>query len=182
MADQREPVVGKRTRDVMSAEEAATQAELDAEVARRAKLKEGLRVVLLERTAVSTALDVKLPRDMHGEWVRNDPLRIQDMIEKNFRIDKEFAPKQALHNANSDGSAVVGDLIFMTCSKENKEIIDEIRKEEYDQRHGKPGKSNQTQIEERGFAAEQKTLIGTHIGSTAESIAHPVAIDTTKKD
>jgi hypothetical protein len=168
----------QRTPTEIKIETPVNQAELDlaAAVARRKELKKNLRVTLLERSAVSSALKVDLPANVHGEWVRNDPLRINDMRALGFEVDKQFAPKQSLHDANADGTAVVGDLIFMTCPIEVKEVIEEIRAEEYIRRHGKPGEINALTQEERGFIAEQQTLVGSHIGTSNESAAAPVRL------
>lgn len=156
------------------------QAELNRRIAERQKLKAGLRVNLLERAAVSTALDLSfLPPNLSGQWVRNETLRINDLRALNYEVYKDNKIR-GLHDANADGSIVVGDLILMTCTKENREIIDELRREEYNQRHGKPGE-NKPQLEEKAFLAEQATLVGTHIGTANESRATQVAIEVGKK-
>jgi hypothetical protein len=163
MAEQREAtqVKSELTTDQL-------QEELNKRVEARRKLKEGLRVNLLDRAAVSTALDLSwLPKGLSGQWCRNETLRINDLRALNYEVYKDNSIR-GLHDANADGSVVVGDLILMTCSRENREIIDELRKEEYNQRHGKPG-DNQLQLEEKAFMAEQNTLIGSHIGTANES-------------
>lgn len=179
MSEQRQAIEVKGA--TVKPEELTEQQKLDAEIARVKAKKEGLRVQLLERGSVSSALKVDLPPDKHGEWVRNEPLRIKEKRELGFEIDKEYAPKQAMHDARADGSAVVGDLIHMITDKETKKLIDEIRAEEYLQRHGKPGATNVKQIEERGFLNEQETLVGSHIGSSNESRAVPVSLPVDKK-
>jgi hypothetical protein len=178
MSEQRAPIVGTRIQKILTADEAAKQAELDKEVARIAELKKNLRVNLYERSAVSSALNVPLPSHVHGEWVRNETLRIIEKQALGFEVDREFAPKQALHAGNADGSATVGDLIFMTCPQENYQLIQQLQAEEYTRRHGKPGQVNQTQVEERGFISEQNTLSGSHIGTSNASAAVPVAVKT----
>lgn len=95
----------------------------------KAEMKARL-VQVLERGMVHDRMMVPLPADVHGEWVRNDPLEIARMQTLGFQIDHEFAPKRALH---SDGtsSAVVADVIHMICPREVKEVIDEIRHEQF---------------------------------------------------
>lgn len=155
------------------------QAELNKRVAERARLKSGLRVNLLERSAVSSALDLSfLPKHLVGQWCRNETLRINDLRALNYEVYKSET-NRGLHDANADGSIVVGDLILMTCSRENREIIDELRKEEYNQRHGKPG-DNRPQLEEKAFLAEQNTLVGSSIGTANESRATAVPAPISK--
>jgi len=47
-----------------------------------------------------------------------------------FKVDDEYAPKRALH---SDGTqtAIVADVIHMTCPRMIKDLIDEIRHEQF---------------------------------------------------
>lgn len=104
------------TKKVMTPEERAQ---------RKARL-----AVLLDRGIVSDRLTVQLPPEIHGEWNRNDPLEIQRLRTLGFEVDTKYAPARALHN-DGTGSAVVGDVVFMTTSRENKELIDEIRHEQF---------------------------------------------------
>jgi len=106
----------------------------------RAELKARL-VTVLERGVVHDRLYVPLPDDVHGEWVRNDPLEIARMKVMGFQIDHEYAPKRALHSDGS-GAAIVGDVVHMTCPKIIKETIDEIRHEQF-LRINAPGKSKE---------------------------------------
>lgn len=175
MPEQREATLVKTT---LTDDE--LQAELNRRVEERKKIKAGLRVNLLERSAVSSALDLSfLPANLSGQWVRNETLRINDLRALNYEIYKD-SKIRGLHDANADGSVVVGDLILMVCSKENREIIDELRKEEYNQRHGKPG-DNRPQLEEKAFIAEQQTLVGSSIGTANESRVATVAAPTSTK-
>lgn len=184
MSEQREVLTGKAVPD--PSEE---QQKLNEEVRRRLEKKQHLRAVILERGVTSSSMAVNLPSNLHGEWIRNEPKRIRDAIELGFHVDREYAPKQLtvdgkfMHDANGDGSAVIGDAIFMVCDKETRDIVEELQKEEYIRRHGKPGEINQILAEEKGFLNEQNTLIGTHIGNVNESRAVPVAMPVnTKKE
>lgn len=175
MAEQREA-----TKVTSTLTDEQLQDELNKRIEARKQLKANLRVNLLDRAAVTTALDLSfLPPHLSGQWVRNETLRINDLRALNYEVYKDNV-NRGLHDANADGSIVVGDLILMTCTKENREIIDELRREEYNQRHGKPG-DNRPQLEERAFIADQQTLVGTHIGTSNESRATPVAAPISTK-
>lgn len=91
----------------------------------RATRKARLAVVL-DRGIVQDRLKVDLPSDVHGEWVRDDPLEVHRLQLMGFEIDRQYAPNQSLHN-DGTGTARIADVVFMTTSRENKEIIDEIR-------------------------------------------------------
>jgi hypothetical protein len=178
MAEQRTAIEVKTLPVTLTKEEI----ELNEAIERRIKLKSQLRVNLLERSGISTALDISfLPPGIHGEWERNNPMIVEDKIKRlNYEVFKQKpGTKLGMHDANADGSVVVGDLILMTCSQENFDIIEELRLEEYNRRHGKPGAKEQA--EEKGFISEQRTLVGSHIGTAVESRATSVSIDATKK-
>src|SRR5262245_3511703 len=85
---------------------------------------------VLDRGIVADRLKVDLPSNLHGEWVFNDPTEIFRMEALGFKIDDVHAPKRALHSKGDSGS-VVGDVIFMVCERETKDMIDEIRREQY---------------------------------------------------
>ena len=87
---------------------------------------------ILDRGMVGDRLNVNLPNDTYGEWVPRDNVEIYRMQSLGFEIDKEYARTRALHSDGTDGSSVVGDVIFMTCPKEVKELIEEIKRDNYD--------------------------------------------------
>lgn len=103
-----------------------------------------------ERGVVGDRLHVELPPSLHGEWVPNSNVDIQRKEALGFRIDTEYAPKRALHD-KGDGASYVGDCVFMVCDREDKEIIDEIRRERYEATHN-PKRG--TQKEERDFVGQ----------------------------
>lgn len=113
----------------------------------RAKQKARL-AVLLDRGIVQDRLTVELPSDLHGEWARNDPLEIQRLRTFGFEVDTKYAPAHALHN-DGTGSAVVGDVVFMITSRENKEIIDEIRHEQFLRSNSPRKAKEEKQFEEK---------------------------------
>lgn len=107
---------------------------------------------ILERGIVGDRLYVDLPSDVHGEWVPDDPLEIHRMQALGFEVDKTYSVKRALH-AGGDGVSKVGDVVFMTCPMEIKEIVDEIRLENYHKTNTKG-----YQKEEKDFAKDAENL------------------------
>jgi hypothetical protein len=115
---------------------------------------------VLDRGIVNERLHVDLPPHIHGEWVPNDKLEIHRMATLGYTIDTEYARKRPLHTDDQgDGRSVVGDTVFMICSKEDKEILDEIRADEFERANGSPNDPNAPQREEKDFEA-RNTKIG----------------------
>lgn len=111
-----------------------TEEQINAQMTREEKRARVVRV--LERGIVADRTTVEnLPPHLHGEWVERDPLAIERKRALGFWIDKEYAPKRALHSDGTD-SSIVGDTVYMVCLKEDKEIIDEVRYEQYIRMHG----------------------------------------------
>lgn len=109
--------------------------------------------VALARGLVQNRLDVRAKKGIHVEWTRNDPLEIHALATLGFepatQQHLESRGNPQLHD-NGDGSIVVGDVILMATSMENKELIDEVREEQKQRRHGKPGAG--------GVSEEEKNL------------------------
>lgn len=141
--------------------------EIETRQSRKARLAE-----VYERGLLGDRLHVPLPPDKHGEWVPNDVVSIDRKRSLGYEIDTVHANKRALHD-KGDGASYVGDVVFMTCSMETKEIIDELRRERYNSLHA-PKKG--TQIEERQFV---KT-VEPESGPTAESRSHQAKIHDIK--
>jgi hypothetical protein len=119
--------------------------------------------VLLDRGIVSDRLHVDLPDDVHGEWVRNDPLEIRRLGLLGFKIDDTYAKARAIHSDGSD-SSIVGDVIFMTCPKETKLMIEDIRLEQTLNAHTKKKIGNkEVQREEIQFLKD--------VGSSTDGVA-----------
>lgn len=133
--------------------------EKDRVAPSRAEIKARLAQVL-DRGIVNDRLHVDLPADVHGEWVPNTKEEIYRMQTLGFDVDREYAKKRAIHNDGTD-VAVIGDVIFMTCPKVVKEVIDEVRREKFEALHGvKNGK----QKEERDFEnTAMRTLQEAHM-------------------
>lgn len=138
---------------------------------------------VLERGYIVDRLTVDLPDHLHGEWVALDQVERWEAL--GFRVDKEHAFKRQLHpdgsGDRSGGAARVGDVIFMTCAKEDYEIMQELKHEMFVKTHGKPGeKKALTQREEREF----KNIVENQVGDLAvvdEGKEHP-ARDAQIKD
>jgi len=121
------------------------QTQVATEELTRAQKKIRLASVL-DRGIVGDRLKVDLPDNLHGEWIFNDQTEIMRMEALGFTVDTEYAPKRALHSKGT-GASYVGDVVFMTCEKETKDLIDEIKREQYT-RLNRKGK---TQKEEKDF-------------------------------
>lgn len=132
--------------------ETEENAQLRAE--RKAKLAR-----VLHRGIITDRLNVELPPNLHGEWVSNDSFAISEAEALGFRVDTEYAKKRQLYKDSGQGGSVLGDVIFMVCDKENKELIDEIRKDEYERWHGV--KKGTKPREEAEYAAAMQSLAGT---------------------
>jgi len=150
------PSTGQTTTVAASKE---SEGAIDERAQEKARL---LRV--LSRGMVQDTLNVELPADVYGEWVPKDPLEIYRMEAMGFKRDTEYASKMRLHSDGTDNN-VVGDVIFMTCSKQTKEIIDEIRREQYIAAHGKPQKVSHEVKEEKEFSASTDLPVASE-GST----------------
>lgn len=111
--------------------------------------KKARLAAVLDRGIVTANLDTSfLPEGQHGEWIRYDSNEIARMKALGFDTYKGNHPN-TLHSA-ADGTVRVGDVILMTTSKEQKELIDEVERERLNRIHGK----TDSQIEERSFVQQ----------------------------
>ena len=110
--------------------------------ARKVKLAQ-----VLDRGVVAVRLQVNLPPELHGEWVSNDIEDVYRMKSLGYIIDDTYAPGRALHSEGDRSKSIVGDVLFMTCSREDHEIQQEIMADKFDQIHG----TQPTQSEEQKF-------------------------------
>lgn len=136
-------VKGTPIRSSMNHDNDGPVRELDASAAEAPKPTSASReerkarmIQILERSPVQDQLNVKLPADKYGEWVRNNPMEINRMQALGFQVDRQYASSNALHGGTGD-EAVIGDVIFMTCEKDTKELIDEIRHDRFLKANGK---------------------------------------------
>jgi len=114
---------------------------------------------ILERGIINTRLNVELPPDIHGEWVREDSVQIERMKSLGFEIDLKYGNKTALHSTGAGTIARVGDVIFMTCPQEDYELIQEVKRERYLEQHDPKALDElreERSIEEQNFAAQLK--------------------------
>src|SRR4051812_10412635 len=114
-----------------------SDAVLMAEVPLTRAEKKAKLVSILSRSIVTDRLAVDLPADMYGEWFPNDKMEIYRAQMMGFKIDTEYAKARALHENPQHGgdASIVADAIFMTCELETKQLIDEIKQENYDATH-----------------------------------------------
>jgi hypothetical protein len=143
-------------------EPVVVESEIEDRTSKKARL-----AAILDRSVVGDRFRVPLPAHLHGEWMRNDPSDIARAQALGFKIDNEHAPKRALHG-DGTGSAIVGDVIHMTCLKETKELIDEIRQEQFFARNAKPGEKK-VLGEEKAFMNATKNDTGGIIPTFTES-------------
>lgn len=128
--------------------------------------KKARRAQIFARGVLGDRLHVDLPPELYGEWVFNDKTQVHTKEALGFRIDTEYARSRALHD-KGDSASYVGDVVFMVCDREDKEIIDELRRERYAQVHNpRSGK----QKEERDFIS----LNDPESKATADSKIHKV--------
>jgi len=91
---------------------------------------------VLDRGMTNARLTVPLPNSLYGEWVLNDPIEIDRFRAMGFEKDTKYAINRGLHG--SGGEAIVGDVVFMIAPIEVKEIMDELRADQYKRKHGDP--------------------------------------------
>ena len=133
---------GTKTAALTEEKVSETRAQKKARIAR-----------VLERGVVIDRAAVALPPNLHGEWCHKDPVEIERMRALGFWVDGEGGRERhatGLHS-DGDGTPMIGDVVFMVTDKENKELIDEVRTEQYQKTHGKPGEEVREQPEEKGF-------------------------------
>lgn len=89
------------------------------------------RGLIIDATTVDN-----LPPHLYGEWVHRDDIDITRKQAMGFWIDTEYAPNRSMHSDGTHNKGIVGDTVFMVTTRENKELIDEVRREEYQKMHG----------------------------------------------
>lgn len=155
MSEQREFIDVKSGVPIATSQALAQEAEENRK--RRAEKKQRIARVLT-RGVIIDRLHVDLPEGLYGEWMPNDKLAIAEAELLGFRVDTQYARKNALHKDADGGASVLGDVVFMICDREDKDIIDELRAEAFEAAHGKRGKGGQK--EEREFQNQLRALDG----------------------
>lgn len=126
---------------------------------------------VLDRGWAIDRFNVNLPNDVWGEWVPRDPLTIARMETLGFSIDKKHAVNRKLNDV-ADGSAVIGDVVFMTQPRWMHEIIETQRRENYKRTH----LNTRKQKEEQDYEATIRHDVGhiePKINSTAAQASGP---------
>ncbi len=139
-----------------------TQVDFDAKTATRDEIKARVRGVL-ERGYIIEKLNVKLPDDLTGQWVVNDPVEISRMQSMGYKVDDTHATASKLH---SDGTnaPIVGDVIFMTAPKVVKEVHDEVVQERIRRNNKIRGNTDEavtSQIQGAGLQAVNESSVST---------------------
>lgn len=158
MSEERSATVissGEATISKVVTEEQKTQETRTQKKARLARVLE--RGFVGDRTVVDN-----LPPNLHGEWIARDVMAVERAKSLGFWIDTEYAPKRSLHSEADKGQAIIGDTVFMVCLKEDKQLIDEIRHEQYIRQHGtkeeKLALNRKLGEEEGSLQREEKTF------------------------
>lgn len=107
---------------------------------------------VFDRGVIGDRLHVDLPPDLQGEWVpTKDGVHVARKKALGYWIDEVYAKNHsALHDKGDVGSHV-GDVVFMVTSKENKQILDEIKAERFKELH----------MPKKGRQKEELDFIGT---------------------
>jgi hypothetical protein len=131
-----------------------TEEQIRKSMSREEKKARAVRI--LERGMVNDRTTVEnLPPHLHGEWVPRDAIEIDRKAALGFWIDHEYAPRRSLHSAGT-GESIVGDTVYMVCLKEDKEIIDEVRYEQYIRMHGTKEQRKQLGINDLSTREERE--------------------------
>ena len=132
-------VIGAGNRSL--AEMIAETQEKNPVLVSRAERKKQMTEVL-DRGKIADRLAVDLPPDLYGEWVLNDDIEVARHETLGFAIDTTYAKRRRLHSDGTE-SSIVGDVVFMTCSREDHEIYEEIRREKADRAHNPRGQKEE---------------------------------------
>lgn len=117
---------------------------------------------VLDRGMTNARLTVNLPPDVYGEWCPNDPVEIERYRVMGFEIDTKYALHRATHGGGD--LPIVGDVIFMVAPIEVKELMDEVRTDQYKRKHGDPKKDQRTnQLEGRPHGANELNTPGVKV-------------------
>lgn len=159
-----ERTVTNVTKDGTSTAVANAEVRAESRNERKARLAQ-----VLDRGIVMDRLAVDLPPDIVGHWCRNDPLDIDRAKTLGYTIDNTYAPRRSIHNDGSN-SGIVGDVIHMVTSRENYELIEEIRMDQFKRLNDKKDSR-----EDKDFAEQTNRTVGNAgVHAIAESKTHSV--------
>lgn len=169
-------ITEKLTEKLTIGEVLYSEGELDLK-----KLK-ALAVEILDRGVTYSRFQVdNLPLDLHGEWVPRDALAIREMQTKGFKIDTEYANGNAIQEQSGSHGNVIGDVVFMTCPKVWKDILDEEKHRRFVAMNGSPSEIKQQKAEEKSYTTEAKSLEKFGIGNFATSETRTVPAEELNK-
>jgi hypothetical protein len=132
---------------------------------------------VLERGMIADRLQVDLPATLWGEWVPNDKQSIYEKQLLGFVVDREYATKRALHD-QGDNMSIVGDCVFMIQDVEDHNLLEEIRRENFEAANGKPGQTARLQGEEKEFMAQSRTIGMPTIEESASKAARKADLES----
>lgn len=92
---------------------------------------------VLDRGYLNERLNVQLPADRVGQWVRDDPMEIARVTALGGELDDGTYGKAAGLTGDGTGRTKVGDVVLMTFSKRVYDIIERVRLERYNEAHVK---------------------------------------------
>jgi hypothetical protein len=125
----------------LSPEEAKAKAE---RAANKAKLAQ-----VLDRGMVNTRLAVKDPDpNKHYEWCRNTETDIDRWKALGYQLEQDGSKADKLHG-QGDSRIVVGDAVLVSTSKENFEILEELKEERKARRRSLDAKKEYVRMAKR---------------------------------
>lgn len=128
-----------------------------------------LAVEILDRGVTHSRFQVDLPANLHGEWVPRDAIAVREMQTMGFKVDREYATKNAIKEQSGEHGNVIGDVIFMTCPKAWKDILDAEKHKRFVAMNGSPSEVKAMKAEEKGYTNQAQALEKYGIGSFAAS-------------
>jgi hypothetical protein len=142
-----------------------------------------LAVEVLDRGVNASRFNVLLPPEIHGEWVPRDTLAVRDAQAMGLEIDHKYANEIAIKSQSGPEGNVIGDVIFMTCPKAWKDILDAEKQKRFVTFHGiKDGDKVLGQAEEKNYTKAAATLdkfgIG-HFQSSQTTVAPATELNKT---
>ena len=103
--------------------------DLTPEQAKERASKKAKLAQVLDRGMVSARIAVKNPDpSKHYEWPRNTDVDIDRWKSLGFELEQDKKVSKGLHG-QGDSRIVVGDAVLMSTSKENYEILEELKAE-----------------------------------------------------
>lgn len=127
-----------------------------------------LAVEILDRGVTYSRFQVDLPPDLHGEWVPKDALAVREMQTKGFKLDTQYAKTNAIKEHSDIGNSI-GDVVFMTCPKVWKDILDAEKHKRFVEMNGSPSEVRAKKAEEKAYTNSAKTLEQYGIGNFSSS-------------